>query len=170
MKNYSQALIDEKKKQNVTTFWLVKISTYCYTDCNQAIAYNGDTYNPWPLQLNGMQSSDGSPLDAVTIGLGNANLELSSIVLNSLFKNADVFINEAWLDANNTIIAADLVFAGKVDGRPALNEMWATVTAAPHINPWTQGFPRRRITKKLFPFLPSRGDKFTWGQTIITIK
>ncbi|MEM2899433.1 MAG: hypothetical protein QXT63_01455 [Thermoplasmata archaeon] len=170
MKTLSQALIDEKKKQNVTTFFLIKIGSYHYTDCNKPIVYNSDTYNPIPLQISGIKLSDANTLDGCQIQLGNVNLEFLSLVLNNLLKNQEVYIYEAWFNSSMDLIDVELIFSGKVDGRPGINEMWATITVAPHLNPWTQRFPRRRITKKEFPFLPERGTKFVWGSTIMTVK
>lgn len=170
MKKFIKALTDEKKKQNVTVFWLVRVGEYGFTDCDVDISYLGNIYKSFPVQLDAIKSSDGSPLDSVQVSLGNVDLTLSSLILNNTIKNADVLIYEAWFDADNNIIDAEQVFTGKVDGRPAFNEMRATITTAPFLNPWTQSFPRRRITKKLFPFLPSRGDEFTWGGKVIKIK
>lgn len=167
----SQQLIDEQKKQNATTFRLVKIGTaYCYTDCDQSIVYNSDTYLPWPLQVSGFRSSDGSPLDGGQIQLGNTDLTLSNLVLKNLIKDKDVYLYLAWLDANMAIVGVDMTAMGKVDGRPALDEQWGTITVAAHLNPWTQRFPRRMITKSNFPFIPVRGTKFTWGSAIIEVK
>lgn len=167
----SQALIDEQKKQNVTTFYLVKIgTTYCYTDSDKNIVYNGDTYVTYPLQVNGFSVSDGSPLDGGEIKLGNVNLAMSSLVLNGLLKNKDVYIYRAWLNTAASIIGVDIVAMGKVDGRPALDEQWCRITVAAHINPWTQRFPRRLISKNNFPFIPIRGKKYTWGSTIMEVK
>jgi hypothetical protein len=170
MKSYSPALIEEKKKQAVTTFYLVKIGTYCFTDCNETIVYNNETFTPWPVKIDGIVSRDGSPLDTTRIIMSNVDLSMSSFVLNGLFDNKSVYIYEAWFDSNMSIIGTDLLFVGKVDGRPSLTELECTITVAPHLNPWTQRFPRRRITKSLFPFLPQRGKKFIWGNVVITIK
>lgn len=167
----TQPLIAEQAKQNATTFRLVKIGTaYCYTDCDRNIVYNGDTYVPYPLQVSGFNTSDGSPLDGGQIHLGNVNLAMSSLVLNGLLKNKDVYVYLAWLDAAGAIIGVDTVVMGKVDGRPALDEQWCSITVAAHLNPWTQHFPRRRVTKNNFPFIPVRGKKFTWGSTIMEVK
>jgi hypothetical protein len=170
MKTYSATLKAEKAKQNVTSFWLVKIGNYCYTDCPLPLDYDGDTYNTMPMRLSGFKASDGSTLDGGQIQLGNVSLEMSSLVLNNTLKNAAVYIREAFYDSNMQLIDTDLIAAGKVDGRPGLDEQWASITVAAFINPWTQRCPRTKITKKNFPFLPARGTKFTWGNTIITVK
>lgn len=170
MKTQSQSLIDERAKQNVMPFWLAKVGIFCATDCDRSINYNGDTYLPYPLQLSGFRSADGSPLDGGAIKIGNVDNSLSSLVLNNALKNAEVYIYEAWLDASLSIIGADLICQGKVDGRPGLSELWAQVTVAAHLNPWTQRYPRTRLTKSSFPFLPTRGTKFTWGSSIIEVQ
>lgn len=170
MKSYSAALKTEKAKQNVTPFWLVKLGAYRYTDCPQQLAYDGDTYYTMPMQLSGFRTSDGSTLDGGQIQLGNISLELSAMVLNNSLKNAAVYVREAFYDENMALIDTDLVAAGKIDGRPGLDEKWATITVAAFLNPWTQLCPRRRISKANFPYLPPRGTKFAWGNSIITVK
>jgi hypothetical protein len=170
MRTQSPELIAEKKKQNVRTFWLIKIGdNYHYTDCDQELSYGGDTYAPWPMKLSGFRASDGSPLDNGKIQLGNVTLALSAMVLNNSIKNAIVKIHEAWYDDSMTEIAVEMVAAGKVDGRPGLDERWCEITVATPINPWTQRCPRLRITKTNFPFLPAKGQKLNWGGDTITI-
>jgi len=85
-------------------------------------------------------------------------------------QNAEVYIYEQWYEQDMTLINTELVFAGKVDGKPGLTEEYASITVSGHINPWTQRFPRRRITKKNYPFIPDRGTQFTWGGEIIEIQ
>jgi hypothetical protein len=171
MKAQSQALIDEKKKQSVKTFWLVNIGDiYFYTDRNETISYGNNPYIPWPVEISGFKSSDGSPLDGGTVRLGNVTLEMSSLVLNNLLKNKTVYVYEAWLDIDNEIIEVELICPGKIDGRPGLDEHWVNINVVAHVNPWTQGCPRKRITKANYPTLPRRGDKMVWGTSIITFK
>lgn len=172
MKVQSDALIAEKQKQNVTTFWLVKMDGVIYiTNCDQEIVYNGDTYHPYPLKLSGFKSADGSPLDGGTIQIGNVDLTMSSLVLNNRPPyGPPVTVYEAWFDESMSLIAAEVIGFGKIDGRPALDENWCTVNISGQLNAWTQRYPRTRITRANFPFLPLWGKTFTWGSTIITIE
>jgi hypothetical protein len=206
MKSYSEQILTEKQKSSVTTFLLVKIGTYCFTDSNIDIQHDGNTYQAYPLQISNIKSSDVSPLDGCTIKIGNVNLTLSSLVLNNLLKEKEVSIYEGWFNADGGLIEAVPVFFGKVDGRSGVDELWATITAMPFHNPWTSRCPRRRISKHCgwlfkdedcgysgaatscnktwqrctelgntagfggFRFIPQRGRKFVWGNTIIEVK
>lgn len=170
MKTYSPELIAEKKKDSVQTFWLVKLGTYCFTDCDQDITYGGDTYQSWTMKLSGFSASDTNPLDGGQIDLANVELDLSSMVLNHLLKDADAYVYEAWYQADMTLIEVDLVFYGKVDGRPGLDEEWAQVKVSAHKNPFTARLQRTRITRTRFPYMPVRGTKFVWGSSLLTVK
>jgi len=165
MKTQSAALIAEQAKLSVTTFWLLQVGSYYFTDYHDNLVYKGDTYIPFPFKLpEGVKTSDGSTLDGGEIKLSSVDLTLASAVLNNTLKNAEVYIYEQWFDVNMTLIDTELRFAGKVDGRPSLNEMNISVTVAAHLNPWTQRFPRRRITKTNFPFILPRNTIITWGR------
>jgi len=207
MKSLTQALQTEKAKANVTTFFLINLGgLYGFTDCNVTINYNGLDYLPCPLQVNGFSVSNTSNLDGGSISFGNITNLFSSLVLNNDLRDMEVEIYEQWFDSANTVIDTEVVYIGKVSGRPSLNEQWCSVTVQSHKNPWTIRTPRRRITKTCgflfkdgdckysggsttcnktyencttlsntanfggFRFLPARGTKFTWNNTIITIK
>lgn len=171
MKSLGATLLTEKAKGAVTVFNLVNIGdTYFYTDCDVLLSYGGHNYTPMPMQLPAFKSSDGSVLDSGTVKLGNVDRALSSLRLNGNLNNQLIYVYEAWYDSAMALIGTELIFAGKVDGKPALDELWATITVSANINPWTQRFPRRRITMKDFTAMPRRGQRITWGTNVITIK
>lgn len=170
MKTQSDALRDEQAKKEVTVFRLLKIGSYCYTDYHKGVTFDGDTYDYFLFELPELRYSDGSSLDGGEIKLSSVDLTVASLVLNNLLKNVDVEIREQWYNSSAVLIDTELVFAGKVDGRPAINEKWITIKVSAHLNPWTQRFPRTRITKKNFSFIPERGTQFVWGSAIIIIK
>jgi hypothetical protein len=121
-----------------------------------------------PLRLSGFVTSDGNPLEGGTIEVGNVPLDMSAAILNDTLSNAYVYLYEAWYDDSMTFIEADLIYAGKVSGRPGITEQYATIQASPHLNPWSQRCPRTKITKKNFPFLPTRGLMFSWANGTTT--
>lgn len=171
MKSQGGALIAEKISQNVTTFWLVNLGdTYFYTDCDESISYGGDTYVSYPLEVDGLKSGTGSPINDAIIRLGNVELEQSAAILNGTYENLSIFIYEAWLDSDGTMIDAETAFAGKVDGKCGVDEQWATIVAAQNLNPWTKRFPPRLITRKDFTFIPPRGTIFEWRGTTFTFR
>lgn len=171
MKSLSGPLLTEKAKGAVTVFNLVNIGdTYFYTDCDIALAYGGHTYTPMPMQLPSFKSSDGSVMDAGTIKLGNVDLAMSSLRLNDNLTNQVIYAYEAFYDAAMSQVGVEQIYVGKVDGKPSLDESWVTIQTSAHINPWTQRFPRRRITMKDFPTLPRKGQYVTWGTNTIVIK
>lgn len=147
MKYLDPTLQAEKAKANVTSLFIVKIGDYLFTDFNITINYYGDPCTPRALDLGAITTSDGSPLDGTTIKVGNADNAMSAIILNNELKNALVKIEEAYLDENLAIVGQELIFWGKVDGRPGFDEQWADITVAALYNPWTQRFPRRRLSK-----------------------
>jgi hypothetical protein len=171
MKNLSAPLLTEKAGANVTVFNLIKIGTaFFYTDCDVSLSYGGNTYAPVPMELPAFRSSDGSVMDSGTIKIGNVDLAMSSLRLNGNLENQLVYVYEAWYDASMALIGVEQLYAGKIDGKPALDELWVTIRTSAHINPWTQRFPRRRITIKDFPNMPRKGAIITWGLNVITIK
>jgi len=206
MKGLSSGLLAEKAGSANTPFYLVKIdNTYFYTDCDQPITYDSNTYNPAPLQVDGFRSSSDLPLDGGSIKIGNVDLVFSSLVLNGSLANKNVFVYEVYLDSSFEVVDAELLFEGRIEGQ-SLTEKWAALTCTPFRYKWGSMTPRRRIVRQCgwmfksgrcsysgvdtlcnktwedctsksntarfggFRFLPERGVKFTWGNTIIEVK
>jgi hypothetical protein len=170
MLNLSSSLKEELAKNNTIYFWLIQIGPLYATDSPERITYEGNEYVPYPLDINGFKQADGSPLDGGTIRLGNVTQELAASVLSNSLADAVVYIKCAFFDAHMNSKGHVLVASGRVDGRPSLDEEWASLSIEPHLNPWTISSPRRRITKSIFPTLPIRGTKITWGTSIMVIK
>ncbi len=147
MKLLSQQLRAEKAKAEVISFYLVKLDTYCYTDCDVSIMYNGDTYMPLPLQLQDFQSSADMALEGGNIRLGNVDLVVSSLILNNLLKNKNVTIYEAFFDSNNTIIDVDTIFVGRIEGQTIDDEYWATIYVSAYRYNQKTYIPNRRINR-----------------------
>lgn len=170
MKAYSPQLIAEKAKANVTTYWFIRIGDFCFTDCPETIDHSGMTYIYYPIKLSAIEVSDANTMDGCQIELGSVDLTAASLVLNNTIKYADVTIEEVWFDSTMTEIDSEIVFTGKVDGRPELNEEFAIITVSPHKNPWTARFPGTMISKYNFPNIPERGTKIAWWDMVITIE
>ena len=171
MKSFSQTMIVERAKGNILTFLLARMSAdFRWTDCPKGLFYNGEAYSYAALRISGFRSADGTPLDGGTVTVGNADNEAGSIILNSLLDGASPRIYEAWLNPDMSLIGVDLIGAGKVQGRGECDEESATWTVSSYLNLSSKRFPPRIITRSLFPYMPARGRKFTWGSTIIEVK
>ena len=209
MKTFSAELIAEKAAGHVAVYRLVKIGNYCYTNCDQSVLYNGDEYLPSPLEISDLVFSDAGSSDGTQVRVGNVTLEMSSLILNNALKDVLVTLYEAWLVKASLptieILGVEEFPLGKVDGRPGIDEHWATIQASPQ-NIIGAVTPRRRIDRSCgwipgdadcalaaaigackktfeactallntarfggFRHLPVRGTKFTWGNSVITIK
>jgi hypothetical protein len=170
MISQSAPVIAEKKKQNITKFYLVNIGdAYFYTDSPVAISYGGDTYNPHNLRISGFGRSDGSPLDGGQVMLGNVNNEISALILLGLLDDQLLTAYAAHYDANMTLVTAEIFGCGRVDGRPGFNELWAALRVTPVLNTLTQVCPRTRYTRDNYPHLPVKGSICAWGNVTITV-
>ena len=170
MKSFSPQLSAEKAKQNVISFWFIAIGDYYFTSCPKNYIFNSITYQYCPLEISAIKISDGDTSDGCEIRLNSVDLTVAALVLYNSFKYATVTIEEVWFDINMQIIDSEIVFRGKVDGRPSLDEQGAIITVAPHNNFWQLKCPGIIISKYTFPNMPERGTRIAWGDTIITIK
>jgi phage-related protein len=148
----SPVILSAKAAPTITNPLLIQIGTFYFTNFNIAIIYQGNTYVPWTLEFDGIKSSDANPLDGTTIKLANGGTTesnqniVSSMILNNSITNAPVVIQECILNDDLSELGTYMIFSGQVDGRPGLDEQWATIAVAAFANPWTQRFPKRRIT------------------------
>lgn len=171
MKSFSEQMIEERAKGNVLSFLLARMSAdFRYTDCPGGFTYNAEAYTYTGLRISGFRSADGTPLDGGTVSVGNADNVAGAIVLNSLLDGETAKIWEIWLTQQMGIIGVDLLGAGRVLGRGECSEEAVMWTVSSYLNLAAKRFPPRLITRKLFPYMPQRGMKFTWGGTIVEVK
>lgn len=171
MKAYSEALKAEIGKGEVTAFFLVDLGgLFFYTDCPLGISYDGDDYVHAPLRISGFKTADGGSLDGGSVQIGNPTLEMSSAMLNSTLLGGDAYIRLVYYSKWMELIGADLYGAGVIEDRGQIDEEWGTITISSHLNMGATRFPPRRITRKLFPYLPARGKKLVYNKTIIEVQ
>lgn len=137
----------EKAKAEVISYYLIDIGVYYFTDNPSGYSYLGNNYIYFPLKIDNIAVSQIEPLEEISLTIGNANNFLSSLILNNSLREASVTIRSIYLDSSLNFIGAETLYYGKVSGRPSCTETEASINILPHRNPWTQRFPRRRITR-----------------------
>jgi hypothetical protein len=95
MRSISTAVDAEWNAEEATGFFLIRIapsSTYCYTDCDIDLSYNGNTYQARGFDVGGIQQTPGFANDSVSIDLDNVDRTFSAIVLGEDCANAPASI------------------------------------------------------------------------------
>jgi hypothetical protein len=177
MKSLSDELKAAKASAYATVAQIIDINTgvYKYTNDDRAITIGTDTYEPFPFKIAGGGILEGGQLDTLRVSFGNLpaypNVAsvMASIVLNNTWRDKHFLYYEAWFDAVNVFIGKELMFWGKIEGRPSLNRETCEVLVSPHFNPNTKRFQATQINRSTFPFLPQKGVVLA-GYTIFRIK
>jgi hypothetical protein len=84
MRTVSTAIDAEWNAEEATGFFLIRIApsaTYCYTDCDVDLSYNGNTYIARGFDMRGVQQSPGFANDSVSVDMDNVDRTFSAIVL-----------------------------------------------------------------------------------------
>lgn len=85
------------------TFWLVEIAFAVpqrLTDCDQPIVFDGDTYGPMPLRVDGVASDSSGISSGASVAIGAADDYWPTLLaaLAEDERHPEVTIHEAWLD------------------------------------------------------------------------
>ena len=85
MKVFNSAITDELSEEEAAIFYLLTMqfdSTYRYTDCDIDLAFGGLTFQARGFEPGNISVTSGLGVDSVDLSIDNADLSMSSIVLN----------------------------------------------------------------------------------------
>jgi hypothetical protein len=117
MRTVSTAIDAEWNAEEATGFFLIRIApsaTYCYTDCDVDLSYNGNTYIARGFDMRGVQQSPGFANDSVSVDMDNVDRTFSAIVLGEDCANAPASIYFQLLSSVNIPIGTVELYNGFV--------------------------------------------------------
>jgi len=147
MKSLIAGVLAQKAAEANTPFYLVKIGTNGYTDCDITLVYDGTTYYPYALYIGDIVQSIDDIASQATISLGNVDLALSVSYFNGALKNEDVTIYEVYLDTDFSIIGVETLLIGRIEGQE-LDEQVLTLTVTSPRFTSNSTSPKRKLVSQ----------------------
>lgn len=117
MKNFDAAMVTELAKEIFSFFVTVELqftTTYYYTDLDIPVHYGGTRYIPTAVKLSDIAYTGDNSVDSITLTFGNADLGMSSLLLNEDIRNKTVILSLGALNNARTCIGLENVFQGMV--------------------------------------------------------
>lgn len=147
MKTLDANVLTQKAAAANIPFYLVKIGTVGYTDCDRNIVYDGTTYTSYVMSVSDIDKSVDETSSEATISLGNVDIGLSVSYFAGTLVNEDVTIYEVYLDSVFAIIGVEILFIGRIEGM-SLDESLLSLTATSPRFTSNANSPKRKLVSQ----------------------
>jgi phage-related protein len=145
-----QALPAEASASNLRPFLFFELhldsGTQYFTDCDREIAWNGHTYEPFPLAMGKTDKTAKGETDRVTISLSNVSREIAALLLSEPFRGKRVVIRRFYLSDDYTISSPFTIFEGLLDevsGEEGTDSSVINATVTTDLAFWQRPIPGR---------------------------